>query len=524
MYYPLMERIGFILNRHLSHLAVILLLSGCANTLQQPDNHNFAERAQKTLSAGMTQISEKYIEPVSISDLALEGLRGLDNIDPGFIVEAGPRTLTVHSNKLARREYPLPAANNAYAWSSLMVAVLQYARSNNNLVTEASEERLFEAVFDGSVSLLDTFSRYAGAKRAGENRAKRSGFGGIGVEIAHENLGARILDIFPSTPANSAGLLTNDLITHANNLPLAYLGLSKIRGILRGEIGSFVRLTVKRGGVSTFNLSLKRERILLPTVKLTRKNGILQATVTSFNNETARQLASRIHSALAEAKSSVRGMILDLRGNPGGVLTQAVMLADLFLARGKILSTHGRHPSSRQDYIARGNDILNSLPIVVLINGKSASASEIVAAALQDQKRAVIVGTASYGKGSVQSVYRLPNDGELTLTWSRFITPSGYILHNLGVPPAVCLGEIEDSPEEAIKRAMQEMTKLGDVMLSWHQVKLLDKKARANLRAICPPNTQKRSLDLRVAETLINNVEIYRRLIGLSPSIATAIN
>ena len=505
------------------HLFMILLLAGCTTPPRQPVDQTFTERTKKILSAGITQIIEKYIVPVSVSNLALEGLRGLDNIDPDFIVETETGTLAVYSSGLVRREYLLPVANNADAWSSLMAVILQYARTGDTPIAKASEEKIFEAVFDGSVSLLDSFSRYSGAKEALKNRAKRSGFGGIGVEIGYENTGARIVDVFPSTPANAAGLRPNDLITHVNSLPLAGLGPSKIQTALRGEIGSFARLTVERDGALSVKISLKRERILLPTVKLVRKNGILQATVTSFNNETARQLATRIQSALTDVPAPATGMILDLRSNSGGVMTQAVMLADLFLVSGKILSTRGRHPSSRHEYVARGNDILNSLPMVVLINGKSASASEIVAAALQDQQRAIVVGTASFGKGTVQSVSRLPNDGELALTWSRFVTPSGYFLHDLGVPPAVCLGGAEETPDEAIARTLQKMSELGNVMNSWHKVEVSNKKARRTLRATCPSNTQKRAIDIRVAETLIKNPELYRRIIGISPSIASAV-
>ena len=523
MYYCPMKLTGFILEWRLLHLVIIWLLAGCASSALQPVDQIFTERAQETLNAGITLISEKYIEHISTTDLALEGLRSLDNIDPDFIVEIEKGTLTVYSRGLARREYLLPVANNADTWSSLMAVILQYARTGNTPIATASEEKIFEAVFDGSVSLLDSFSRYAGAKKASENRAKRSGFGGIGVEIGYEDKGARIVDIFPSTPADVAGLQVNDLITHLDSLPMAGLGLNKSQKALRGEIGSLARLTVERNGASTVKFSLKRERILLPTVKLDHKNGILQATVISFNNETARQLATRIRSALTDAETPATGMILDLRGNPGGLLTQAVMVADLFLVSGKILSTRGRHPSSRHEYVARGNDILNSLPLVVLINGKSASASEIVAAALQDQRRAIVVGTASFGKGTVQSVSRLPNDGELILTWSRFVTPSGYILHDLGVPPTICVGGAEETSDGTIAQTLQKISEVGKVMNSWHEAEVFDKKARGILRATCPANPQKRAIDILIAKTLIKNPELYRRIVGISPSIASVV-
>lgn len=514
---------GSILDRLLIHVVVILLLVGCNSTPLKPVDQAFTERAQETLSSGITQIIEKYIEYVSVTDLALEGLRGLDNIDPEFIVETETGSLTVYSRGLARREYILPAANNAEPWASLMATILQYARTGNTPIATASEEKIFEAVFDGSVSLLDSFSRYAGAKKASENRAKRSGFGGIGVDIQYEDTGARIVEVFSSTPAKESGLRVNDLITHVDSFPLAGLRPSKVQTTLRGEIGSFAHLLVERDGASPLKLSLKRDRILLPTAELIRKNGILYATVTSFNNETARQLATRIQSNLIDEKAPATGMILDLRDNPGGVMTQAVMLADLFLVSGKILSTRGRHPLSRHEYVARGNDILNSLPLVVLINGESASASEIVAAALQDQQRAIVVGTTSFGKGSVQSVSRLPNDGELALTWSRFVTPSGYFLHDLGVPPAICVGGAEETSDGAIAKTLQKISELGNVMNSWHEVEVFDKKARRFLRATCPSNSQKRNIDMQVAETLIKNPDLYGRIIGISPSIASAV-
>jgi len=504
-------------------LIPVLLLAGCTAAPPLPLDQAFPELAQKTFSAGMTHISQKYIEPVDVSELALEGLRGLDSIDPSFQVEVQSGKLLVYSNALGQRKYILPAANNADAWASLMVAVLQHARSGASPISQAKEDKLIEAVFDGSVSLLDAFSRYSGAEKASENRAKRSGFGGIGIRVEPEDTGARIAEVFPLTPAEGAGLRQDDLITKVDNHSLIGLSKSKMRSALRGEIGSFIVLTIQRQNLVPFTLSVKRERILLPTVTISRNKGVLHAKVSSFNNETARQLATKIQSALKSNGTRIKGMILDLRNNPGGVLTQAVKLADLFLIRGKILSTHGRHPSSRHEYEARGNDILNGLPLVVLINGRSASASEIVAAALQDQRRAIVVGTSSYGKGSVQTVTRLPNDGELTLTWSRFVTPSGYILHKLGVPPFVCTGNTSGDPQQAIARTLERLSELSDVMNAWRRVETKDREARTTLRAACPSNPHQKIVDVQVANTLIVDPGLYSRVQGISPSIASAV-
>ena len=223
MYSRSMKFTSSILNWRLLQPVVIFFIAGCASTPLQPIDQTFTGRLQKTLSAGITQITEKYIEHISVSNLALGGLRGLDIIDPDLIIQIGTETLTVYSRGLSRRKYFLPAENNADDWSSLMAVILQYMRTGDTPISTASEEKIFEAIFDGSVSLLDPFSRYAGAKNASKNRAERSGFGGIGVEIGYEDKGARIMDVYPATPAAAAGLQANDLITHADSATLAGL-------------------------------------------------------------------------------------------------------------------------------------------------------------------------------------------------------------------------------------------------------------------------------------------------------------
>lgn len=213
---------------------------------------------------------------------------------------------------------------------------------------------------------------------------------------------------------------------------------------------------------------------------------------------------------------------MDLRGNPGGVLSQAIKVADLFLKSGKILTTHGRHPSSQNEYVAGKNDILDGLPMVVLVNGESASASEIVAAALQDHERAIIVGTSSFGKGSVQSVNPLPNDGELILTWSRFVTPSGYVLHNLGVPPNICSIGIKTDTENLVFEALRSASEIATTLEAWRKASVEYKHERETLKSGCPPSPQKTIVDGKIAEKLILDNALYNQIIGLSSSIASA--
>ena len=291
---------------------------------------------------------------------------------------------------------------------------------------------------------------------------------------------------------------------------------------MRGEIGSFVKVTVRRKNSPEFQASLKRERTFLPTVKLFEANGILRIGVSKFNNETAQQISTKVENALQRAEKPIAGLIMDLRGNPGGVLSQAIKVADLFLVKGQILTTHGRHPSSRHEYLARANDILAGLPLIVLINGRSASASEIVAAALQDHKRALIVGTSSFGKGSVQTVSRLPNDGELTLTWSRFVTPSGYVLHNLGVPPNICSMGLDNNYENIVSEAVNMVAQFVRIKKAWREVGVDNKLEREALKQKCPASSKQREVDTIIAEKLILDSALYSRILGLSSSFASA--
>jgi len=223
-----------------------------------------------------------------------------------------------------------------------------------------------------------------------------------------------------------------------------------------------------------------------------------------------------------EAGPQLRGIVLDLRGNPGGLLDQAVSLSDVFIAKGPIVATVGRHPASRQFFAASGESMAPQVPIVVLINGGSASSSEIVAAALQDVGRAVVVGSASYGKGTVQTVLRLPNDGELTLTWAQLVTPSGYFLHEHGVIPTLCtsdLGDDDNSVQIALQRADAVALPTSRPRAS------LDEGAWSQLRRSCPARQGDHEIDIKVAKRLLADPALFNQAmhtLSAAPKLAAA--
>ncbi len=293
---------------------------------------------------------------------------------------------------------------------------------------------------------------------------------------------------------------------------------------LRGPVLSTVAIGVARPGVAgSRSLRLQRTLIVLPTVTMTRADGVALFHVSGFNQNTTQQLVQDLESVQREMGPQLRGIVLDLRGDPGGLLDQSVSLADVFLAKGPIVATVGRNPASRQYFEAFGDSVAPHIPIVVLINGGSASASEILAAALQDAGRAVVVGTSSYGKGTVQTVLRLPNDGELTLTWAELVAPAGYSLNRHGVVPTICtsdLGNDAQSVESALQRAGDAGS--GTPAASTPRASL-DESGWAALRRSCPPRPGDRAIDVAVAERLLADPSLYRQAIHMmtaSPNLA----
>lgn len=268
---------------------------------------------------------------------------------------------------------------------------------------------------------------------------------------------------------------------------------------------------------------MKRSHIVPPTVEAEVRDDVLYMKISSFNQGTASSVVAELRRALGPGNAAhhdVNGVVLDLRGNPGGLLKQSIEVADAFLVHGDILNTYGRHPDSMQHYEAAGQDQALGLPMVVLIDGKSASAAEIVAAALQDRERAVVVGTASYGKGTVQTVIRLPNSGEITLTWSRFMAPSGYTLHGLGVFPVICTSGAGKGTVEMLRTALDRHDKTLGALEVWRSTTYTDKEAFQGLREQCPPERHTGKNDVEVARALIEDGALYFQALDLTSSTA----
>ena len=497
-----------------------LALGGCITTgLLSPTP--FSDRAENVLAAGYTHLTTRYIEQIDIDDVATDGMRGVGAIDESLDVEReGTRVRLVADGKRVQ-EFLTPPDDDPDSWAALTVAVVEAGKRTSPLLREASAEEIYEAVFDGALAGLDPFTRYASAADARDQRAARQGFGGIGVVIRVEDDGIHVVSVIADGPAARKGIKADDRILRVDGAELKSAKLRDAIDFLRGPVDSSVVVTIDRPGVpKPFDIAIRRQLIVPPTVKFEAAGDIAVLRMSGFNQDTAASVAEAVHDAQQQMGRRLKGYILDLRANPGGLLDQAVSVSDEFLQRGQIVFTRGRHPDSYQSFEATYGDVTKGLPVVVLIDGSTASAAEIVAAALQDQRRAVVVGTTSYGKGTVQTVHRLPNDGELIITWSRFHAPSGYPLNHLGVMPNVCTSVVKGRTVKRVSEVIEALRtgsfENSDLWRSWHTAVKMPESRIETLRGACPPRRGEEDIELEVARRILEDRALYASALKLS--------
>lgn len=473
-------------------------------------------KAEEVLSHGYGLITARTLDPLTAADFSLLALRGLAETDPYIQVTRDGSHVMLHLDGTLLRTFKAPEPHDNQAWARLTIAAILALRPHSKGVAHASEENLYRELFSGALKKLDKFSRYASPDFARRNRENRSGFGGLGFRYRRAGTGLSVVEILPETAAEHAALEKGDIVTHIDGLPVKNMSRGDIPSQLRGLIGSSVSLTVLRQGSSTpTTLKMKRALVVPSTVSSRFEDGVLTVAIKSFNQRTAAMVEKTIRAHQSDA--TVKALLLDLRGNPGGLLDQGIAVADLFLESGAIVSTWGRHPQSLQSYHATRGDVLNGKPIAVLIDGGSASAAEIVAAAIQDHGRGIAIGSATYGKGTVQTVLRLPNNGEITLTWSRFHAPSGYTLEGLGVLPALCTVSEGHRTEEAILTALRKGNlPTASTFDSWRSVIPEDESMRQSLRETCPATDQTaHNLSQQIAKTLLKQPQTFRHALSL---------
>jgi carboxyl-terminal processing protease len=332
-----------------------------------------------------------------------------------------------------------------------------FERIRSSYVEEIDEEKLIESAISGMLTSLDPHSSYMAPEDFSTMQVQTRGeFGGLGIEVTQENGFIKVVSPIDDTPADNAGIEAGDFITKVDGESTLGKTLDEAVDKMRGPVGSEIIITVVREGVDEpFNVSIIRDTIEIKAVKARSEGKTVVLRVSSFTSKTYPNLKESLEKEInaAGGLEYINGVVVDLRNNPGGLLTQAIRVSDAFLESGEIVSTRGRGARDAERYNATPGDLTNGKPIVVLINGGSASASEIVAGALQDHHRAIIVGTKSFGKGSVQTIIPLSSDGAaMRLTTARYYTPSGRSIQSLGVSPDILVEQrirSDEDPDEA---------------------------------------------------------------------------
>ncbi|MEM8728644.1 MAG: S41 family peptidase [Pseudomonadota bacterium] len=343
-------------------------------------------------------------------------------------------------------------ARNSNVYEQLDLFGDIFERIRAQYVEDVEPGELIEAAIDGMLTSLDPHSSYLSPDDAAAMRVQTRGeFGGLGIEVTQEEGFVKVVSPIDGTPADEAGIEAGDFITHVDGESVLGLTLDAAVDMMRGPVGSEIIITVAREGEDEpFDVSIIRDTIKLTAVRTRTEGETVVLRVTTFNDQTYPNLEEGLEEQIEAAGGldNINGVVLDLRNNPGGLLTQAIEVSDAFLDKGEIVSTRGRNPEDGERFNAEEGDLIEGKPIVVLINGGSASASEIVAGALQDHRRAIVVGTKSFGKGSVQTVMPLRQDGAMRLTTARYYTPSGRSIQALGVSPDIIVEQPRATPEE----------------------------------------------------------------------------
>jgi carboxyl-terminal processing protease len=497
----------------------ICLAAGCATQPTPLAAEVSAPVSEHVFAVGFGRIAEIYLRPVEISALAVDGLQGLSGLDPSLTVQRQGTKVTLRQKGTTVAEMPAPGNQDSVGWASVTTRLIERARSVSAPVRGAPSDEIYQRVFDAIMADLDGYSRYSPPRKAVSERAQREGYGGIGIEIDARNGRTVVTEVIAFAPAARAGVKVGDQVVSVDGERAEGMRLRDLRERLRGPAGTSVNLSFAADGAAPRRITLRRERVIHNTVIQSVDNGVAVLKVERFNAATTLNLREAVEQVRVQSPQRMQGLILDLRGNPGGLLDQAVAVADLFIASGRIISTAGRHPDSIQRFDATQDDIASGIPMAVVVDGRSASASEIVAAALQDAGRAVVVGASSYGKGSVQTVTRLPNDGELFLTWSRIYAPSGYTLHRQGVTPTVCTSRDPHDAAQVLASFRDDSPTPTSTLAHWRTAAPEDEDALAHLRDLCPWKAHEEDLDVQVAKRLLAEPLLYQRAVRLSSTL-----
>lgn len=467
-----------------------------------------AQVATSVYTAALSFMTPRIVDPEPVSRLTLWGLQGITALDPKLTVELRDAKLRLVKQGSPQFETAAPKDELIANWVPAAIAVTKAAVSASNAVRRTSTIGVVQAFFDELFNHLDPYSRYVPPFEAGEDREERTGRAGIGIELGQRGQVVVVSDVIRDGPAALAGVRPGDTIIAVNGENVRAWDAGAVAASVGGPEDTSFTLTW-RGRDNKLHESAF-VRILVPpeTVFGERINDVLVIRITGFNNTTDTHLAHTLQDGLASERAP-DGIVLDLRGNRGGLLRQAVTVADTFLPDGLVASTIGRAPESDHVWNSTPGELAEGVPLIVLVDGHTASAAEVLAAALADRGRAVVVGSATYGKGLVQTIAPLPDGGELFVTWSRIIAPRGWPIQGLGVMPQVCTSLGGGALQHQLIALTEGDQSMKTAIIAHRVARAPLPAARVQtIRDACPA-TMGRATDIAVARTLIANPAAY---------------
>lgn len=477
-------------------------------TRAQPAGGFDAQLAGNVYVAALSFMAPRIVDPIPVSQLTQWGLRGITAVDPRLTTELNDSKLRLAIQGRTVMETPAPKDELVANWVGAAITLTNAAASASPTIRQAGTSGVIQAFFDELFNHLDPYSRYVPPLEAGEDREQRSGRAGIGISLARRGQAVVVSDVIRDSPAAAAGMRPGDTIVAIDGTSIRGLDANSVAALVAGPEDTAFTLRWRSREGKPYEVAFVRVLVPPETVFEQRLDDLLVVRIAGFNNTTDTHLAHTLQDGLAGARPPI-GIVLDLRGNRGGLLRQAVTVADTFLPEGLVASAAGRAPEANHIWNSTPGELAEGLPVIVLVDGRTASAAEVLAAGLADRGRAVVVGSSTLGKGLVQTIAPLPDGGELFVTWSRLLAPRGWPIQGLGVMPQVCT-----SLDEAATR--QQMAALAEGDQSMKAAIIAHRNARAPVpasripavRDACPA-AEGRPGDLAVARTLIANPAAY---------------
>lgn len=494
--------------------ALLILLVGPSWAQPQRDRFD-SEMATAVFTSALEFIAPRALEAVSMQQLAIWGLRGITTLDSTLYPSLTDGIVSLRRGSTTLFQRPVPAANSADGWGSLVSDLSASAWANSPTIQAGGGQMLITTFFDEMFNHLDPYSRYVAPEAADEDRARRSGEAGAGLLIAQIRTAFVIQSVNADGPAAEAGIVAGDHIVAVDDQPTRGEDIDTVLGWISGVEGTDVTLTIRARTGRVRKVEL--ERVVLPpeTVFGSRVGDTVLLRVAGFSSDTDQRFGRELERQLGRA-GTAKAVIIDLRGNRGGLLRQAVAATDLLLDHGIIATTAGRNPQAAHEWRADQADISGGKTLIVLVDGRTASAAEIMAGALAGQGRAVIVGSSTLGKGLVQTISPLPDGGELFVSWSRVLAPEGWPYQGLGVLPQLCTSLGKDATASQIASLEKGASQMAQALQRHRSARAPVPPAEiVEQRAACPA-AEGKDQDMAVAKFLITHPAAYAAAL-LSP-------